>query len=384
MNKHSIESFEQLVYSMLHPASVMHATPEQITDWLATSLKLKESLSRQLLLDSLYSKTEEENELLVERHQIIVATLLNLLFNHQHHQSITQDRKQFYQQVAAQLEDIIVFLKNNFARFFNTDLYLPFSLRLREGNELKRQWKMIIKAMPGTESNSRLLQILERHITGVLDLKERTQVTYHQVSYLKNLVKEIFGYFSTTTCQPVYASLTELLISWNFNDLVFIREVCANIKAEMEKKESDESKLEFLKISYKQVSQLLEINIIPFYTTLPSGQKTILDWIAQELGHIEWTAVAAESKEINEVGKIQTSLSVPALALFTRLFKDAGIYTNTNQTDILKFVSSHFTTQRQLGVSHASLQNKYYQIEESTKRKVYEHLMEMAQMCKKL
>jgi len=85
-----------------------------------------------------------------------------------------------------------------------------------------------------------------------------------------------------------------------------------------------------------------------------------------------------------EVGKIQTSLSVPALALFTRLFKDAGIYTNTNQTDILKFVSSHFTTQRQLGVSHASLQNKYYQIEESTKRKVYEHLMEMAQMCKKL
>ena len=170
---------------------------------------------------------------------------------------------------------------------------------------------------------------------------------------------------------------------WNFNDLVFIREVCANIRAEMEDKESAKCRL-FLKSCYKQVSQLLEINYVPFYATQPAAQKTILDWISQELGHIEWTAVAAESKEINEVGKIQTSLSVPALALFTRLFKDAGIYTNTNQTDILKFVSSHFTTQRQLGVSHASLQNKYYQIEESTKRKVYEHLMEMAQMCKKL
>jgi len=60
MNKHSIESFEQLVHSMLHPASLLQATPEQITDWLATSIKLKNSLSRQLLLDSLYSKTEEE------------------------------------------------------------------------------------------------------------------------------------------------------------------------------------------------------------------------------------------------------------------------------------------------------------------------------------
>jgi hypothetical protein len=384
MKKHSIESFEQLVHSMLHPTAVLQATPEQLADWLATSLKLKESLSRQLLLDSLYSKTEEENELLVERHQIIVATLLNLLFNHQHHQSITQDQKQFYQQVAAQLEDIIVFLKNNFARFFNTDLHLPLSVRLREGNELKRQWKMIMKAIPGTESNSRLLYILERHITGVLDLEERAQVTYHQVSYLKNLIKEISGYFSTTTCQPVYASLTELLISCNFNDLVFIREVCANIRAEMEDKESAKCRLEFLKSCYKNVSQLLEINVIPFYATLPSVQKTILHWISQELAHHEWATVAAETAAVNEGNKIQTSLTVPVLALLTRLFKEAEIYTNTNQTDILKSVSSNFTTQRQLEVSYGHLKSKYYQIDEGTKKTVIDHLMEMAQRCKKL
>ncbi len=382
--KHSIESFEQLVHSMLHPTAVLHATPEQLTDWLATSLKLKESLGRQLLLDALYNKTEEENELLVERHQIIVATLLNLLFNHQHHESITPDRKQFYQQVAAQLEDIIIFLKNNFARFFNTDLHLPLPVRLREGNELKRQWKMIIKGMPGTESNNRLLHILERHITGVVDLKERAQVTYHQVAYLKNLIKEISGYFSTTTCQSVYASLTELLISCNFNDLVFIREVCANIRAEMEKKESDVCRFEFLKTCYKQVSQLLEINVIPFYATLPSVQKTILDWISQELVHLEWMSVADERVAISEDGKIQTSVSVQVLALFTRLFKDSGIYTNTNITELLKAVSSLFSTHRQLDISFGHLQNKYYQIDEGTKRKVIDLLMSMAQQCKKL
>jgi hypothetical protein len=384
MKKHSIESFEQLVHTMLHPAAVLQATPEQITDWLATSIKLKESLSRQLLLDTLYSKTEEENEILVERHQIIIASLLNLLFNHQRHGSITQDQNKFYQQVAAQLEDILVFLKNNFARFFNTDLHLPLPLRLREGNELKGQWEMIIKAMPGTECNSRLLQILERHITGVLPIKEERQATYHQVSYLKDLIKEISDHFSTTTCRPVYASLTELLISWNFNDRAFIREVCANIKAEMENKESAECRLGFLKACYKQVSQLLEINIISYYTLLPSAQKTILDWVSQELVHLEWATATSVTKEINECRKIQTSLSVQTLALFTRLFKDTGIYTDTNQTDILKFVSSHFTTQRQLEISYGNLYNQYYQIDEGTKRKVIDHLMEMAQRCKKL
>ena len=78
------------------------------------------------------------------------------------------------------------------------------------------------------------------------------------------------------------------------------------------------------------------------------------------------------------------SLTVPLLALFTRLFKEAGIYTDTNQTDILKFVSSHFTTPRQLEISFGHLQSKYYQIDEGTKRKVIDHLMEMAQRCKKL
>jgi hypothetical protein len=384
MKKHAIESFEQLVHSMLHPTAVLQATPEQISGWLATSIKLKESLSRQLLLDALYRTTEEENKLLVERHQIIVATLLNLLFSHQHHESITQHQKQFYQQVAVQLEDILVFLKNNFARFFNTHLFLPLSLRLRVGNELKRQWKMIIKAMPGTESNIRLMNIPERFITNLLTLKEETSATYHQVAYFKKLMNEMAAYFSTTTCPSVYASLTELLISWNFNDPVFIHEVCANIKAEMEKKESDECRLEFLRICYKQVSQLLEINNIPFYATLPSAQKTILDWISQELVHLEWTAVTSGTAAINEEGKIQTSLTVPILALFTRLFKETGIYTDTNQTDILKCVSSHFTTQRQLEVSYGHLKSKYYQIDEGTKRKVIDHLMEMAQRCKKL
>lgn len=384
MEKHTIESWDQLVYVMLHPDSLLQATPEQVTDWLATSIKLKETFRRQLFLDTRFSKTEEEIEILVERHQIIVSTQLNLLFNYQHHESITRDQKQFYQQVVAHLEDILVFLKNNFSRFFNADLNLPLTVRLREGNELKSQWKMIVKAMPCSELNSRIMNFLERLITGLLNLKDETSGTYHQVSYLKNLIKEIAAYFSTTACQPVYGSLTELLISWNFNDPVFIREVCANITTELENEELAECRLEFLKTRYKKVSQLLEINNIPFYSIQSSAQKTILDWISQELTHLEWIGGDTKTKEVDDDDKIQTSLSVPALALFTRLFKDAGIYTNTNQMDILKFVSNHFTTQRQLEVSIGSLHNRYYQVDESTKRKVYEHLMGMAQLCKNL
>ena len=81
---------------------------------------------------------------------------------------------------------------------------------------------------------------------------------------------------------------------------------------------------------------------------------------------------------------ISYSPATPVLALLTRLFKEAGIYTNTNQTDILKSVSSHFTTPLQPEVSYGHLKSKYYQIDEGTKRKVIDLLMSMAQLCKKL
>jgi hypothetical protein len=382
MEKHTIKSWDQLIYDLLHPVALLQATPEQVTTWLATSIKLKESLRWKLFFD-LYHKSEEKTEFLIERHQIIVASLLNQLFDYQHHESITEDSKQFYQQVSAQLEEIIIFLKKNFTRFFNADLDLPFPLRLRVENKLKRQWKMITKAMPDSEANIRLMNILDRSITDLLKLKEETPVTYHQVAYLKSLMNEIFTYFSTTNCQSVYASLTDLLISWNFNNLAFISEVFTNIKTEMEDQVSAKGRLEFLKSCYKNMSQLPEINNVPFYATQPAAQKTILHWISQELAHHEWIAVV-ETAAMNEGSKIQTSLTVPVLALFTRLFKEAGIYTNTNQTDILKSVSLLFTTPRQLDISFGHLQSKYYQIDEGTKTKVNNLLMDMAQLCKKL
>jgi hypothetical protein len=95
-------------------------------------------------------------------------------------------------------------------------------------------------------------------------------------------------------------------------------------------------------------------------------------------------SVAVETATMNEGSKIQTSLTVPVLALLTRLFKEAGIYTNTNQTDILKSVSSNFTTLRQPEVSYGHLQAKYYQIDEGTKKKVGDLLIDMAKLCKTL
>lgn len=125
MEKHPIERWDQWVHSELHPAVLLQSAQVALNGNLAAAKALKEALKMQLLRDTLYNKTEKEIELLVERYQIKMASLLNQLFHYQHYESLTPALKQFYQAVAAQLETIIVLLQNDYGRYFNANLHLP-------------------------------------------------------------------------------------------------------------------------------------------------------------------------------------------------------------------------------------------------------------------
>jgi hypothetical protein len=342
---------------------------------------LKEALKTQLLRDSLDNKTEIEKSILVQRYQGTITNLLDHLFHHGRHESITPELKAFYVEVAADLEEIFAFLQNTWGRYFNAGLNMPLSHWVSEGGELKKQWKKIAKMLIEPGENIRIVKILDRCIKGLLYPTNPQTITYERLSWLKNLFIELSGHLSSTA--PGYASLTELLISWNFNDRMFISEVCNNIISEGEKKESGELRIEFLRACIKQVGQVLEKVRVPFYPAL-AAKRMILDGLAKELDYLELIRVALETKWFKEGAKIHTSLSVTELALIIRLFKDSGIFTNLNETEILKFFATHFTTKRKSGFSYNYLHSKYYQVDESTKKKVYDYLMVMTQLCKKM
>jgi hypothetical protein len=295
MEIHLIESYYKWVYSRLHPFLLLHGGSETVKAYLVTSRELKEALKALLLRDSLENKTETEISILVQRCQCTVIILLDHLFHHRRHESITPVLKAFYVEVAADLEEIITFLQNDWGRYFNAGLSLPISHWVSEGREVKRQWKGIAKTLSERKENIRLVKILDRCIKGLLYPAKSQTITYGQLSWLKFFFREVTDHFFITA--PVYASLTELLISLKFNDCAFISEVCNNIMIEAEKKESAELRIEFLRDCSKQVVQILENVHLPFYPAL-AAKRMILDWLAKELDYLELLRVAVERKGI--------------------------------------------------------------------------------------
>ena len=84
------------------------------------------------------------------------------------------------------------------------------------------------------------------------------------------------------------------------------------------------------------------------------------------------------------VFKISTDLSVAHLACLLRLLHEEKIWMHQNQTALLDFFATHFSTRRQEDISAASLRAKYYNIERSTSEVVKDLLINMLNRLKKL
>ena len=122
------------------------------------------------------------------------------------------------------------------------------------------------------------------------------------------------------------------------------------------------------------------------YNGYGSLKEQIINWLNEEIlfYQTEQAVVIAMPNPIISDTKIHTSLSVPQLALLFRLLKEEQLITNTNQSELLKVVSGCFTTMHKESFSYGHLHGKYYKIEQHTKRTVYDMLIRLLHLSRKI
>jgi hypothetical protein len=387
MEKSAIEIWDELIGIKLSPNTFKNRTVEKqtICNLLKESEKEKEAVRSHLMNEAFSRKNEKELELFIERYQTFIGRLLDNIHKNLKTEGITYEIKKLYEGVSEHLEEVMSFIENYFSKYFNLDQKVPDAYLLASRHEINRQLPEVRKLLKEKEGNQGLIACVLSIIKFFIGHIDGEQVTYRRLIYMKNLLKELYEIKETTTSNLKYSLLDELLIYLNFNDPAFIKNLFNRLTEIFSSLETTDEKIELLRLYHKQTSQMHTRLGVALHPEQSSVKDSILAWLEQEL--IFWESGNPGGKNKSELTvsiKIHTSLSVPVLSLFTRLFKDAGIVMNPNQAEILRFVSTHFTTQRKTTISYGHLHSKYYQIEESTKRKVYDLLMQMAQLCKKL
>lgn len=183
-------------------------------------------------------------------------------------------------------------------------------------------------------------------------------------------------------CQPVPADLaafTDLLITLNFNTPGCIRWLCDNVSAQMEETAHPAGKCECVTslLAKFENSSALTPGYKPAAVSVKQAMRTFLK---RKLFYLVKMPLAQQPPAPGSNAKLNMGLSVPQLALLTRLMLDAKIISEANQSALLKKIAAVVSTSRAAALSFESLRINYYTPGTAAKAIVKEYLLQMIRL----
>jgi hypothetical protein len=358
--------------------------PGQLTDngsfdnFRQRSTQLRQDFIDRLLVEVSIANDEAHLKVLVYGYQTLLCYYINILCGYKDRYPAENSRQPLYDSVVKDLEYDLAFIQSYFNRYFDDQSPVPVSLR----NECKKAIAQLDDQLTANRQLNIFYGDLHPLLINILDHHANGHLSFAKYYYMTRLV----NHFLSTTAALRFPTLLDghlldFCVAHNVNAPEIIYQAVALLSQKCKEYETLEGKREWVSESLQQLYQ------ISVDGGLLEGQPSVRDILANWLEQ-ENVFLAVQKKESpvvpEQAPKLNTSVSVPVLALFTRLFKESGIITNSNLQEIFRFVSSNYTSQQKESISPGNFHGKYYRVEESTKRKVTDMLLEMVKVVKRI
>jgi hypothetical protein len=264
------------------------------------------------------------------------------------------------------------FIHQQFNELFDSSLKLPDPCETRHRDELQKRLKKLIHNMISLPVSSQLLFALLHPLTDFVSKRKR-EYTFHDkhflYAWLENLESNWQLLDESIVC---YEHFCKQLIAFNLNSVEGIQFFIEFFTEKYQIENSKNEQLTCLKHFYKCINQVTIVITTGLNPQKPSLQKTLKNWLEQEISFIENTchinerSMTALNSELINTNKITTRLSVAQLGCFIRICVDSGILPEQNKKQLITFFTNHFSTNNQENISYSSLKNKFYDPENSS------------------
>jgi len=175
------------------------------------------------------------------------------------------------------------------------------------------------------------------------------------------------------------SSLCHLLIILDFNTPVFIRWLLDNLAKRLEAVSTSSEKFHLLLEEISGYKNLL-YQTSGYIPARQSVAQLILDELKTRLYYFSRNFPQEQRVSKSAFSKINTSLSVPQLALLVRLMVETKLLNEVSQLSLLKNVAAFTSTPKAASISFESLRINYYMPGTAAKNIVKEHLLNMARL----
>lgn len=377
------DKIEQLVHSLAKPgAAALFSEPDKIEPTIELIQREKEQVRMNIIQQAFETPEQGMMELFIDKQQSVLTRLINELHTSEKSNKRSRGEKTIAGALYQEMNGLLLFLQTYYGAFFNLKANIP----IIEKEKVKREMRPLLEKMFGSLKNYIPVNLLDLVESPLKELLSKENVSYKEAGYLKAILQEFEAFVFDKQMEKSPDRFKVLLIAANFNSPEMGKYFTTEWTEELYKEDRLQEKLRMLKFHSKETRQLLEKKGWSLNPDEISLKELLLLWLNEEAAYYEaeQSSLLTEQDSPETDAKIHTSMSVPQLALLFRLLKADNQITNSNQSDLLKIVTNSFTTLKKESFSYGHLHGKYYKIDAHTRRTVYDMLMRLLHLSRKV
>lgn len=291
-----------------------------------------------------------------------------------------------YAMVYLHLEDLIVFIEKKYLNHLDRNVLVPLNSSLHTIYQLSEKVHLINNRLDLFDLPPELKHCIQYPLFKVCSRSLDDRMTYRELMYHNQFISKLHDLLINNN-ELEEERVIAFCFEVNFNCMKLIEYLTTRIKSQMNAVSTGDEVDQVLRRELKLVNQQ-QLHTRKFYNDRMQSLKAFMvNWIEQEiLFHTQskgsTLTVNSVSQTLQDLSKIDVSLSVPQLAFLFRLMCDTGLVNTQSKQELMRTVAKTFSTSKVNSISVKSLHNSFYEQDDQTIEAVKHALIEMLSTLK--
>ena len=297
------------------------------------------------------------------------------------------DLKEVMNKLIVCFDELLTFIETRFSNYLTLDMRVPSTYLVVSKKKLKLKIDKLKDSSIFTVYDKRSTAILFNNLYSFVNSKRSKKITFRQVLYRKQLIKELELLGLLDGEELHNCPLKEILIYMNFNSRSFINYFKECVTDKINSGESPTEKMENLLLCYKEFNQIHSKDGVVLNPNHQDLKIILSDWFKHEMIylekklHISVVPVRSLDKRSNQTtvidvisDKVLCKLSTDQTALILRASDELKIIVAKSMNHVFKTIVPFLSTPNKVNLSYDSMRSKSYVAEDRDKKIVIETL----------
>jgi len=336
---------------------------------------------------------EKQITLIVNQAHSSLVILLDQVLEYQKAQvSGRTALKQLFKVLINSIDELLSFIEVRCFTYLSPNERVPATYRLRAKNEFKINIEKLSIRLAYQAWDKCLADMVLNSLQIFINrFKDDLPVTFNELLYQRELLKELELLEDSKNENCVFSSLNELLIYLNYNTKSYVNYFTKMVAEKIKGFESISDKLDSLLFLFKEFNQMHRKPGVILHAQYSDLKTELANWFTQEIFylekklHLNIVPLNGNPKQsvpgvVIEKGlpqKLLCILSVDQMALILRSTDDLKIVTARSLNSVFKTIVPHLSTPYQENISYDSMRSKSYTAETRDKEIVIQTLEQM-------